>query len=195
MRKNNWAEKKRDGFSLVELMVIIAVIAILGATAVPSVINWLPDYRLKTAADNLVSRLQQAKIQAARLNAECVIFFDNAANSYHLVSGGNDGIFNGPPVPSGDDELLHTGLLEAYGNGVRFGPGNATTHVTGGAWAAGADPWDYALGDYILFDPKGILFETGYVYLRNDDGACIAVGTPTLAGAIVQTKWRNGAWD
>lgn len=190
MRESNRAEKNRDGFSIVELMVVIAVIAILGATAVPSVINWLPNYRLNTAADDLVSRLQQAKIQAARLNSECAVVFNNAAagDSYQLVSGGPDGIINGA-----NDEVLHTSLLDGYGSGVCFGSGDAVQTVAGAAF--GVDPWDHLLGDYILFDPKGIVFETGYVYLRNNDGVCIAVGTPTLAGSIVQRKWRNGAWD
>ena len=193
MKEINRALKIDHGFSLVELMIIIAVIGVLASTAVPSILNWLPGYRLRTAADDLFSRLQQAKIQSARLDSEVAVSFNRAANTYQVISGGPDRIFNGQPAPQGDDVVLNTSDLTGYGSGVRFGPGDATQNVTGNPF--GANPWDYLFGGYVLFDPKGIVFETGYVYLRNDEGACVAVGTPTLAGAIAQRKWRNGIWE
>ena len=59
MKFHRCMEKKQKGFSVVELLVTIAIIAILVAAAVPAIIRWLPDYRLKMATRDLFSRLQQ----------------------------------------------------------------------------------------------------------------------------------------
>jgi hypothetical protein len=96
----------------------------------------------------------------------------------------------------GDDVVLNTTPLEGYGNGVRFGSGEATQSVDGLTAFPPEVRWEFALGNYILFNPKGIVFETGYVYITNEDGTCFAVGSPSLSGTIVQRKWyTNGGWD
>jgi len=186
--------KKQKGFSLVELLVTIAIIAILVAASVPAIIRWLPDYRLKMATRDLFSRLQQAKVQAARSSTECGVLFNNANNTYQVVSGGPDGVYG----VGGDDVTRGTTPLAGYGSGVRFGSGQATQSVGGVVFGA-ETTWDYPFvsGNFVVFDPNGTMFETGYVYLRNNDGTSFAVGTPTLAGSIVLRKWYSagGGWD
>ncbi|MEA1866843.1 MAG: GspH/FimT family pseudopilin [Thermodesulfobacteriota bacterium] len=63
------------GFTLVELMVVIVVIAILSAITVPNIIDWLPNYRLKSAARDLVSNFQKAKMEAVKENTDVIIQF------------------------------------------------------------------------------------------------------------------------
>jgi prepilin-type N-terminal cleavage/methylation domain-containing protein len=40
----------RSGFTLIELMVTIGVLAIMAAVAIPGFSRWLPSYHLKSAA-------------------------------------------------------------------------------------------------------------------------------------------------
>ncbi len=56
------------GFSLVELMVTVAVIAILAAVATPSLLSVVNNNRLAAQANEMVASLQIARSEAVRLN-------------------------------------------------------------------------------------------------------------------------------
>jgi prepilin-type N-terminal cleavage/methylation domain-containing protein len=45
--------KKKSGFTVVELLVVLAVLAIFFAIGVPNFMSWIPKYRLKSAARDL----------------------------------------------------------------------------------------------------------------------------------------------
>ena len=189
---------KEAGITIMEIIIVMAVIAILSAIAVPAIISWLPDYRLRMAAGDLYSNLQRAKQEAVRANRECAVYFDAEHGRYQLVSGGPDGVCDGPPigappVPQDDDILLNGVTLSIYGSGVQYGSGSASKTVPG----TGIPPVvkvSYA-NDWIRFDSKGMAREMGYAYLTNINESAFAVGTPSFAGAIVQKKWLGNSWD
>jgi type IV fimbrial biogenesis protein FimT len=66
---------KSPGFTLVELLVTIAMVALLAAIAVPNFIGWLPDYRLRSAARDLFSNFQKAKLTAIKQNVNTAVCF------------------------------------------------------------------------------------------------------------------------
>lgn len=83
---------------MIELMVCVAVIAILGAAAVPAVNSWMSRHALQYATDELYGDIQLARMRAARNNQPCRIVFNvPAANQYSIFDVGNDGAVSPTP--------------------------------------------------------------------------------------------------
>src|SRR5205823_2645935 len=60
--------RPQQGFSLAELMVVVAIILMISAVAVPNVIRGMRLLRLRSTATNAVGIVQQARQLAARNN-------------------------------------------------------------------------------------------------------------------------------
>lgn len=178
--------RKNSGFSAVELMVVIAIIAILTAITVPNVLSWIPAKRLRAASDELYGNLQYARMMAIKNNVDWAISFNFSGNSYTVISDW---------LGSGEAPVRTVSLLK-YGSGVRYGVGSATKSVPGGSiTSALADGNSYdSPNSTAVFDAKGTADNLGYVYLCNDGGSAVALGTPSLAGIIAQREWSGTNW-
>jgi len=183
--------RKDAGFTLLELAVTIAIIAIASAIAIPNMIGWIPKYRLQNAASDLRGELQATRMRAIRENREFAIFFSTATGDYRVVDSGANRIID-TPIYGIDDVDIKIIRLNKY-IGVGYGNGNATTNATqaGGAFPPGFV--SYA-GNAAVFIPTGLIQGMGYVYLSNNRGDAAALGTPSLAGVVVSRIWYAGAW-
>ena len=65
--------KRSNGFNLVELVVVIAIIGILAAIAVPSFTNTVTSMRTKAAASDLYMALIKARSEAVKRNAKVTL--------------------------------------------------------------------------------------------------------------------------
>jgi Tfp pilus assembly protein FimT len=105
--------QKRSGFTLIQLTIVIALLAILTAAGLPNFLSWLPKYRLKSAARDLYSNLQLAKMSAIKANKNCRVKYYKNPDRYTV------------------DLLNKTMRLSDYRSGITFwGPNNQTFAVS-----------------------------------------------------------------
>lgn len=67
------------GFTVVELVTVVAVFSVLAAVALPLIHASLPRYRLRAAARELVIDFKRARAEAVRRNRDVLIRFTAAA--------------------------------------------------------------------------------------------------------------------
>ncbi len=91
----------KKGITLIELIVVMIIIAIGATLMVPSIGAWLPNYRLRSGARDVVSTLRFAQMKAVSTNMPYGVAFD--ANSCQLYRSSGGLIPEGSPVnlPSG----------------------------------------------------------------------------------------------
>jgi len=117
---------KTSGFTFVELMITIAILAVISAIAIPNIIGWYPQYRLNSAARNMVSTIQMARLKAIRSNTDIIlavnvagdsvtVYQDDGAgsadadtdgipdNARNWILDGTERTFSTEPVPPGID--------------------------------------------------------------------------------------------
>ncbi len=63
------SSRRERGFSLIELMVTVAVVAILAAVATPNLRSVIANNRLRSQTDEMIASLQMARGEAVRRNA------------------------------------------------------------------------------------------------------------------------------
>ena len=78
--------RDKAGFSLSELMVVIAIIGILSAIALPSLLGGLPEKKQKNAAIALYSDLQRARLTAVKENRSQSVQFSTADGGYYYFA-------------------------------------------------------------------------------------------------------------
>lgn len=114
------------GFTMVELLVTIAMIAILTAFAVPNFMGWLPNYRLKSAAQDLFAHFQKARITAAKMNTCCTITFNEPHNYMMYIDSNNNLQYD-----DGEDVLSRVNLNQQYKQSVEIESVNFSENEAG----------------------------------------------------------------
>jgi prepilin-type N-terminal cleavage/methylation domain-containing protein len=179
--------KSTEGFSLVEVMTVIAIIGIITAIALPTYISGMPHRRLKSAARDLYGAMQQARLLAVKKNHPVHVCFNTGADSYFLDDDGDLNLCDTPPVKQID-------LKEKYYD-VQFGRGDAPSSKP----ALGA--FDINLAPYITFLPAGTAqFETengpNAVYIENitspSEKEKESFAVAVMDSGAVKISWYDG---
>src|SRR5947209_17591745 len=86
---------RQRGFSLLELLIVVAIIVAVSAFAIPKFQDALADIRLRANANSLSSLLQQARMQAVKTNTACTARSNGSIVSVFNAAGAAVG---GPAV-------------------------------------------------------------------------------------------------
>ena len=116
-----------------ELVVVIAVLGILAAIAVPGFVSQMPRYRLNGAARQAMGNLMGARMKAVNLNRRVKVFFFSS-HEYRIC---DDADKNGTVVDGeGDVETkdiqreYHDVTISSTNNPIFFPRGTATNLAT-----------------------------------------------------------------
>jgi type IV fimbrial biogenesis protein FimT len=131
-------DRSARGFTLVELMIGLAMIAILMLLALPSYNEFMGNSRIRNTADSLVNGLRQAQVEAVRRNRSIEFILD-PANGWRLFDPTDNATLHTEPFsdangqivvdpnPPGTTKLTYTGLGQ-YVPGAN--PSDATPVMT-----------------------------------------------------------------
>jgi len=72
------------GFTLIELMIVMVVIAVLLTLAIPPILTWMRQSGVQHAADQLSMDMQRSRWMAIKHHANCSISFNHATNRYTI---------------------------------------------------------------------------------------------------------------
>ena len=116
----------QKGITLIELVVVMAIIAIGAALTTPNISGWLPTYRLRSATRDVVSIMRVAQIKAVSNNTQYQAVF-NPGNSTYVLQYRDTG---GNWVDEGSTLTLPTGVnfvTTLVGDTATFSPNSTAT--------------------------------------------------------------------
>ena len=76
-----------EGKSLVEIAIVVMIMAVATAMALPAVANSIRSYNLRSAADHLAERMSAVRALAMSQNRTVAFVFDNASGRYGFDFG------------------------------------------------------------------------------------------------------------
>ncbi|CCI31566.1 prepilin-type N-terminal cleavage/methylation domain-containing protein [Microcystis sp. T1-4] len=86
---------KNQGFTLLEILIALAITGILAALTLPNLLAWLNSNKVQEATDSIQSALRDAQKQAIRRGRSCTINFTNGIGTnptvYRQISASEPG--------------------------------------------------------------------------------------------------------
>ena len=196
--------KSSRGFSLVELIIVIAIIIVVAALALPILLNTVANIRLRAAAGELSGLMQEARILAAKKNTVYDIKFTTVAGiqTAYVDTNLNGAYDAGEPITEFD------GAVTPASGPPAGSAGQPTAYTLSGDSSTGT-PFDNR--NTVAFSPRGLPcnYDTSttpatcatpaasyfVIYLKGSSAAAWAAVVVTKAGRTKVVVWDGTQWS
>ena len=131
--------KNNSGFTIMELMVIIAIVGIISAIAIPNMISWRANHQLNGTAREMKSLINGARISAIKNNAIVTVTYDAGTRTVEAS-------YTNRARPPYIEETLSTAMLKTgvtitgstfADNGFRFNSRGLPIKIADNSFASG----------------------------------------------------------
>mgnify|MGYP003418665585 FL=1 len=158
------------GFTLIELVVTMAVLAILVALAAPSFESVFNNNRLTGNANQLLTGLQSARMEAVRRNARVVVCSNATPDVANDCNGAWQGWMTYVDDGAGNPLNASNGVFDAGEAVLSSGTISAPTQLQ-------ASP-AISVDNLISFSPDGLAYDNAGALLRARFAFCIPTVSP-----------------
>ena len=158
----------QSGYSLLELLLVLAIFGILAGISIPQVLVTLDDYRASGAARYLSARIQRTRMEAINRSTAVALQFLQDTDGYSFgvyVDGNGDGVRTQDIRDAVD---LRMGAVDHLSNNfsdVEFGLLSGLPAVDAGGVPPGTDPIKLGASNILSYSPSGTS-SSGSLYLR-----------------------------
>jgi len=159
--------KKNSGFTLLELMVVICILAVLGAVTTPNLISWLEGRRLSRASRDVLAAVKATRLRAVKERANTVVTFDTVNNTFEAF------VDDGGAVPG------NAGNNTRDAGETVFKSGSFTTVGITGTTSFGGNT-------FVAFTSRGFPDSAGTIELQDDNGGIKQIVVSSTGSSQIQ---------
>jgi Tfp pilus assembly protein FimT len=121
---------RRTGLTVIEVVIALAVVAVLTLMVVPNLGKWIQHHRMRGVARDIVSQMELAKIRALKTNREYQIAFDKVKKEFWLERGNRPDASRGWVPEGGVFSVPHQIAFDVTADKMEFNPDGTASSGT-----------------------------------------------------------------